>query len=140
MANLLGQVASTTFFETPPFRPMNRNTVFILTGALLGAVLGHAVFVWLAKSHGAFGFAIPGVLVGIGASFHRDAPGWVAALCGVIGLVAGAYSTWTLMPFIADDGFGYFITHLHQLPAFQSGLILVGAGVAFWLPFRRRQR
>ncbi len=117
---------------------MNRNSLLVLGGALLGGLIGAAVFAWLVRSFGAYGFAIPGVAVGLGASFHRGAPRWVAALCGGIGLAAGVLATWkTLAPFPADDSLGHFVSHLHRLPPVSLVLLLLGGGVAFWLPFRR---
>ncbi|MCB1232995.1 MAG: hypothetical protein KDN19_22310 [Verrucomicrobiae bacterium] len=99
---------------------------------------GYFIFVWLVTTFGAYGFAIPGVLVGLGATLRFGAPGWVAAICGVFGLCFGIFATWKTAPFIVDGSFGYFVTHLHRLPLFQSGLLVLGAGVAFWLPWRRR--
>ncbi|MCB1061758.1 MAG: hypothetical protein KDN20_02415 [Verrucomicrobiae bacterium] len=119
---------------------MNKKTLLVLGGALLGGVVGYLVFSWLVRNSGAYGFAIPGVLVGLGASFYRGAPTWATILCGVIGLGFGVFSIWKMAPFIADGSFGYFVSHLHHLPTIQLILLSLGTGVAFWLPFARRAR
>ena len=53
---------------------MNRNALFVLAGALVGGLAGYFIFVWLVTTFGAYGFAIPGVLVGLGATLRFGAP------------------------------------------------------------------
>lgn len=113
-------------------------TLIVLAGALAGTILGAWLFLYLVKHHGAYGFAIPGVLTGLGASWRRGAPAWVAMLCGALALAASLFVTWKALPFSADDSLGYFVRHVHELPPYQLGLIGIGAFIGFWLPFRRR--
>ena len=119
---------------------MKSSTWFVVSGSLLGAVVGFLVFAWLVKTFGAYGFAIPGVAVGLGASAKSGAPAWAAFFSGVVGLVAGIFATWKMAPFRADGSLGYFFAHLHQLPSYQQILIVLGAAIALWLPWRRRAR
>lgn len=118
---------------------MNRNTLIAVLGSLGGAVLGFGAFAWLASS-GAYGFAIPGLAVGLGASLKFGVAGWVPVFSGLLGFGIGIFATWKHLPFLADPSFSYFLAHLQQLPWSQQALLLVGAVVAFWLPFRRRIR
>ena len=118
---------------------MNQNTLISILGAVGGAALGYGVFTWLASS-GAYGFAIPGLAVGLGASLRFGIAGWVSVFSGLLGLGIGVFATWKHLPFLADPSFGYFLGHLHQLPGTQQLLLAVGALAAFWLPFRRRVR
>lgn len=119
---------------------MKSNVLPVLAGALIGAVAGIAVFTWLVHSFGAYGFAIPGVATGLGASVKTEVPKWSAIVSGFIGLFAGVFATWKEAPFVADGSFGYFLTHLHDLPSYQMLLLALGAAIAFWLPWRRRAR
>lgn len=119
---------------------MKQNAILVLLGAVLGGFVGYAVFVWLAFQFGAYGFAIPGVVVGLGVSLKQGAPSWTAVVSGLVGLGAGLLGTWKAAPFRADGSLGYFLANLHQLPLYQQILLALGTAVAFWLPWRRRVR
>ena len=119
---------------------MKSPSLTAVAGALLGAVVGYLVFGWLARSFGAYGFAIPGVLVGVGAAFRYGIPLWVSFFSGCLGWFAGTVTTWKFLPFLADPSLVYFLRHWHQLPLFQQLLLVLGTLVAFWLPFRRRRQ
>ena len=118
----------------------SKNVLLALAGALFGAAAGIGVFSWLVHNFAAYGFAIPGVATGLGASVRAELPKAAAVTSGIIGLLAGVFATWKEAPFVANGSFGYFLTHLHDLPSYQMLLLALGAVIAFWLPWRRRAR
>ena len=85
----------------------------------------------------AYGLAIPGGLLGLGAGMFRTESKWVPVFCGVLGLILGFFTDWRIFPFSADGSLGYYLSHLQQLRPITWIMILLGAGVAFWVPFRR---
>jgi hypothetical protein len=106
--------------------------------ALAGGVLGYFAFLWIARQ-GLYALALPGVLTGL-------AGGWLverrsvafAAVCAALALLAGIVSEWRLRPFLADNSFGYFLTHLQQLRPITLIMIALGAVFAGWFALGRR--
>ena len=101
--------------------------------AIAGGVLGHFVFLWLAR-HGFYALLVPGGLVGFGGgvlartrSIHRG------IIRAVLALLAGILAEWRLAPFVADTGFGYFFTHLQNLNAVTVLLIAAGTVCGYYL-------
>jgi len=97
---------------------------------------------WIARQ-GFYAIILPGALIGFagGWAIQRQtlASGMVFGIvCAVIALIAGIVSEWRLRPFIADNSFGYFITHLQQLRPIT--LIMIGAVFAFWFAATGRRR
>jgi hypothetical protein len=103
-----------------------------LAGALIGSVCAYFAFFW-AASQGFYVLALPGALVGLGCGW---ATGKVSRLAGVMaGLVAFAvcvFIEWKFAPFRADDGFAYFVSHLHQKPPFKLLMIVLGTAFGSW--------
>lgn len=104
-----------------------------LLGALIGGVLGYLAFKLLLKG-GFYGLAIPGALLGLGCGIlsrgHSHALGIV---CGVLALALGLFTEWQFFPFIDDDSFGYFLTHVHQLKLWTFVMLAVGTYAGYWL-------
>jgi hypothetical protein len=98
--------------------------------------VGSAAFFWLARQ-GFYSLILPGALAGLGAGLAKARSTPMAILCGFLGLAFSLYSEWRLRPFIADGSFAYFLAHLNQLQPLTLILAAVGAGIAFWVPFRR---
>ncbi|MDA7673138.1 hypothetical protein OAM04_00850 [bacterium] len=117
---------------------MWKRILFTLGGALLGAVVGHFLFSYLVRNHGAFGYAIPGALVAFGASLNKQCPArWMAILCGVIAFFAGNFSLWKFRPWVADESFGYALTKFFDRDPMAWILILLASAIAIWMPWRR---
>jgi hypothetical protein len=111
-----------------------------LLGAALGGALGYFAFVWLARQ-GFYALALPGALLGIGCALlskHRSHV--LAAVCGIGAIALGIFSEWRLSPFIKDDSFLYFLSHLHQLRPITLIMILVGGVLGFWFALRSKGR
>ncbi len=53
----------------------------------------------------------------------------LAAVCGALALALGIFSEWRAFPFVADDSFGYFLAHLHQLRP--VSMVMIGLGAVF---------
>lgn len=89
--------------------------VLAVACALGGGLVGHFLFIWMARQ-GFYALLLPGALVGIGAGMvlkERSVP--LMVICGAMGLAFGTFSEWRLRPFIADNSFSYFVTHLPDL-------------------------
>ena len=100
--------------------------------AVAGGVLGHFVFLWLAR-HGFYALLVPGGLVGFGGGlFARTKSIPRAIICALLALLAGILAEWRFAPFIADAGFGYFITHLQNLNTVTLLMIAAGTACGYW--------
>jgi hypothetical protein len=103
-----------------------------VVGAILGGLLGYLAFGWIV-TQGFYALALPGAAVGIGCGLLSTTRSLLRGiLCGVAGLVLGFYSDWSQRPFLADDRFGYYLTHLHQLAPITLILIGLGGLLSFW--------
>jgi len=108
-------------------------------GAGVGGLLGYFAFGWLARQ-GLYAVALPGALLGLGFGWligERSLP--FSVVCGVAALGLGIFSEWSLMPFIADGGFGYFIVHLHLLPPIKLIMLSLGGILSFWFSLGRKR-
>ena len=116
---------------------MTKWALFTIGGALVGAVAGHFIFMYLAD-RGVFGFAIPGAMVALGAGLNNRCPSrWVAVVCGIIAFLAGNFSVWKRLPFVQDPSFGYSLLHFFDRPKMTWILVLVASVLAFWFAWRR---
>lgn len=115
-----------------------KDDILVLAGALVGGVLGHLAFLWIARQ-GFYGLVLPGGLCGLGAGIFRARSKAVPIGCGVLALPLGLFSEWRFAPFVADDSFGYLLTRVHQLQPITLIMIAAGAAIAFWIPFRQLQ-
>jgi hypothetical protein len=103
----------------------------------MGGVLGYFAFGWLARQ-GFYAVALPGALLGAGCGlFARRRSMPLSIICGLAALALGTFSEWSYFPFIADPGFGYFMAHLHLLPAIKLLLLGVGGVLGFWFSLGR---
>jgi hypothetical protein len=100
-----------------------------MAGALIGAVLGWFAFGWLV-GQGLYALALPGALVGIGCGLISGGVSTVnAVLCAVLAGVLGLVLEWWNLPFIADESFEFFVSHLHELKPITW--LMVGLGCVF---------
>lgn len=107
--------------------------------AAAGGVLGYFAFFWIA-SQGFYALVVPGGLLGLAAGLVPNRSLAIAIICGVLALGLGVVTEFRFRPFVADEGFVYFLTHLHQLQPFTWIMIVVGGFIGFWGPFRRMER
>lgn len=97
-------------------------------GAVLGAVLGWAIFYGLTRV-GLYALVAPGAMAGIVAGrCTRQYSVPVGIISLFVGAVATVLSEWHHAPWIADDSLVYFVTHLHKLSL--PTMILGGLGIA----------
>lgn len=97
-----------------------------LLGAAIGGFLGYFAFFWIAKQ-GFYALVLPPGLLGLLAgkfSRRRSIP--LAFLCGIAGLATGLFTEWRFAPFVADDGFVYFMTHLQALKPITMLMLALG--------------
>jgi len=104
-----------------------------VVGGVVGGFVGYQIFHWLLRQ-GYYGLLFPGTLLGLGCGGvcgRKIIPlGIVCAMCAV---VLGLYSEWSVAPFVADRGLGYFAAHVQDLRPFTLAMIALGGVMAFWL-------
>jgi len=110
----------------------------VLLGAMIGGLLGHVVFFWVARQ-GFYGLILPGALLGMGAGIFKTRSNSIPVVCGLLALALGFFTEWRFAPFVADASFGYFVSHFHQLKPITLIMIAASAVISFWFPFRRSQ-
>jgi hypothetical protein len=113
------------------------SSVLTVLGAVVGGVIGHFAFLWIARQ-GFYALVLPGALAGLGGGFfvkQKSIP--LAVVCGGIALATGIFSEWRFRPFIADSRLGYFMTHLHQLHTVTLIMIALGGLIGFWFALGR---
>jgi hypothetical protein len=104
-----------------------------LVGAIVGGTLGFYTFRWL-LSYGYYGPMIPGAFLGLGSGLlarHNSVVRGV--LCGIAALGLSLFSEYWCRPFLADDSFQYFVSHLTSLTPITWGMIAGGSLIAFWV-------
>jgi hypothetical protein len=115
---------------------MKENALALL-GGVVGGVFGYFAFFWLSRQ-GFYGLALPGTFLGIGAGAVTNRSILVAILSGVAAVLLGIFTEWKFQPFIADESFGYFVTHLQDLQSMTLIMIAIGGAVGFYVPLRSR--
>ncbi len=113
-----------------------KQAALVLGGAVLGGVVGYFAFGWLI-TQGFYGLILPGGLLGLGAGIVPCRARWPSVICGVMALTLGLVTESRFFPFKADDSFGYFLSHVHQLNTVTLLMIAAGTAIGFWVPFRR---
>jgi hypothetical protein len=116
-----------------------KDNLLALAGGLVGGALGYYAFFILAKQ-GFYALAVPGTLIGLGAGVGKNHTTLVPAICGIGALLLGLYTEFSFAPFVDDDSLGYFVRHLHQLRSMTWIMILIGVGIAFYVPARQTQK
>lgn len=117
----------------------SKNNLLVLISAVLGGLLGHFIFFWVADQ-GFYGLILPGAAVGIGAGFVKTRSKSLALVCGLLALTAGILTEWRYAPFIKDRSIIYFLTHLFELKPITLVMIAVGSILGFWIPLDRTPR
>ena len=118
--------------STPP--TPNQTLVLLrgLGGAVLGAIAGYVVFRVLLRSN-LYGIMIPGALLGLGASLAaRGRHSILGIVCGIAAIPLAIWSEWSVMPFIPDKSFTFFLSHVHELPPLHLIMMALGAAAAYW--------
>lgn len=104
-----------------------------LAGAAAGGVVGYYIFVWLVQQR-LYGLALPGAALGAGGTLlFRDRSPVFGVVCAALAIPLSLFAEWKKFPFIDDDSFGYFLTHLQDLKPITLIMIVVGALCAFWI-------
>jgi hypothetical protein len=118
----------------PPVRQKNVLLRGIL-GGLAGAVVGYFLFHYLA-SRGIFGYAIPGVAIGLlGGLAAQGRSRALGGICVVAAVLLTIFCEWVHAPFKANGSLSYFVLHLYQLDnlAVKAIITALGAACAYWL-------
>ena len=103
-----------------------------LFGAALGGALGYYAFFWMVRQ-GFYALILPGTLVGVGFGLlSRRESVTSGILCGVFAVALGVVAEWRVAPFLEDDSFVFFLTHLYQLRPVTMIMIVLGGVFAFW--------
>ena len=120
----------------------SKNIFLALLGAVIGGVLGHFIFFWIARQ-GFYGLIIPGALLGFGAGICRTNSKYVSIVCGVLALALGFFTEWRFAPFVKDGSLGYFLSHITELKPITLIMIAAGGFLGFWIPegrIRKRKK
>ena len=102
-----------------------------LIGAAVGGAIGYYLYVWGIHQSLKAG-VVPGAMVGLGGGLLSARPSRVrGVVCGLAALGLGLFAEWKNFPFVADDGLGYFLGHVHQLQPLTLIMIALGTFVGF---------
>ena len=116
-----------------------RNLLLGLLGAAAGGVAGYFAFVWALRA-GFYALMLPGGLIGLGGGLLvKDRSVVRATICGIFAAGVGLFSEWRNLPFVADNSFGYFLTHLHQLRGLTLLMLAGGTALAAWLSLGKQR-
>ena len=103
-----------------------------IIGAVIGAAIGHFAIEWIVPQ-GLYPLPLPGALMGLGFGMGSRYPSLVCGIiCGGIAFMQGCYYEWRFHPFIADESFSYFMSHLHQVIPINLILIILSGVLGFW--------
>jgi hypothetical protein len=116
-----------------------KGNLLALAGAIVGGAVGFFGFGWL-LGQGFYALVLPGGLLGIGAGWVVNRSISIAIICGAMATILGLIAEWHFRPFIADNSFGFYISHLTDLQPITLLMIALGSAIGFWVPFRRLQR
>ena len=103
-----------------------------VAGAVAGAVAGFYAFQWMA-SHGFYAMVLPGALMGLGCGYASGRQSTVlGGICAVAAIPLGLFCEAIVMPFVADNSFGFFFSNLGELSPVTWLMIVGGAIMSFW--------
>ncbi len=106
-------------------------------GLLAGGAAGFFLFQWLVDQ-GFYGLAILGAVMGWAcSSASRIYSPLLAVACGISAAILSVFAEWKAFPFVADDTFGYFISHLSQLKGLTLIFIALSTVFAAWFGLGR---
>ena len=114
-----------------------KNYALALLGGIVGGVFGYFAFFWISRQ-GFYAVALPGTFLGIGAGAVTNRSIFVAIVSGIAATLLGIFTEWKFAPLIADESFGYFVTHLQHLQIMTLIMIAIGGAVGFYVPLRSR--
>src|SRR6478752_3597929 len=104
-----------------------------IAGGLVGGAIGFFVFQWLARRN-LYGMMIPGAMIGLAAGLAARGRSVALGILCIVGAIALAvFAEWYMFPFVKDESFSYFLTHLHQKSAIKLIMMGLGAAFAYWL-------
>ena len=113
-----------------------KNSLLVLVGAAIGGAIGYFVFFWI-KRQGFYALALPGGLLGLGAGWTKNRSKSLAVVCGLAAFVLGLVTEWQFDGFVRDDSFANFLRHhLSDREPITWLMIILGAAIGFWVPFR----
>ena len=72
------------------------------------------------------------MLLGLTASYFarcRSTP--LAIVCAIAGLALGLYTEWRYAPFIKDDSFSFFLTHVHEKQPIKLLMLALGVFMCY---------
>jgi hypothetical protein len=102
-----------------------------LVGAAMGGVCGYFLYK-LGLQRNLKAGVVPGAFVGLGGGLLSSRSSTVrGVLCGLGALALGIFAEWWNAPFLQDESLGFFLTHMHHLPA----LVLLMIGLGTFLGF-----
>ncbi len=114
-----------------PQRP--QSIAFTLLAAAVGGCVGYFAFFWIARQ-GFYAIMLPPALVGMAGGYcmpRRSQP--LAIACGIAGLALGLYTEWRFAPFIVDNSWTYFITHVHKLKSITLLMLAIGSVASYYM-------
>ena len=104
-----------------------------LIAAAIGGAIGYFVFFWMARQ-GFYTLIIPPALLGLaGGLATRGHTQVFGIICGIAGLLLAIVIEWQFAPFIADESFVYFLTHLHQRKPLTLLMLAIGPVISYRL-------
>ncbi|MFT5468228.1 MAG: hypothetical protein ACI8UO_003337 [Verrucomicrobiales bacterium] len=106
----------------------------VLIATAIGGAIGHHAFILILRE-GFYALILPGLGVGLGASFARNPSKILALVLGLEALVLGLFSEWIRLREFTnfDADFFYFVMNSQNLKGFIWLMIAVGGIVAWWL-------
>lgn len=108
------------------------NWLLGIVGGIVGGAIGYFVFFLIARQ-GFYAIVLPGALLGLGCGFLSGIQSnALGVVCGLVALLLGFFTEWRFAPFIVDDSFAYFITHVHNLKSITLIMIALGGFCGFW--------
>ena len=108
------------------------NWLLGIVGGIVGGAIGYFAFSLIA-SQGFYAIVLPGALLGLGCGFLSGiTSNALGVVCGLVALLLGFFAEWRFAPFIVDDSFVYFITHVHNLKSITLIMIVAGGLFGFW--------
>jgi len=122
---------------------LRTSTVIVMArgalGAAVGGVAGYFVFGWI-LGQGFYALVLPGAFVGLGCGYAtRRRSTACGVMSAVVALALGTVCEARFRPFIADDSFQYFITHMHKLTPVTLIMLALGTMMGYWFGVGRER-